>query len=221
LWLDTARELGRLRFGGERDSRWPAAPYYDVPTEQDYLNALETDLAADAEKMHYLRMRAWWAGNDRSREGSRFQPAAGFSSRALKNLNCLYDGMSESVEGQRLMKAELARELGLFEEAKHLLAFPFSTAYRHVVKVISNLVEKRGTRVSIVRGDEARTPEEIKALEDARVKRESEQAALEAYLRAAQEAHARQVTEGKACPKCAFSYAWDGKKCGHCHYEKR
>lgn len=42
--------------------------------------------------------------------------------------------------------------------------------------------------------------------------------ALEADLAAAGRAHQAKVKEGKACPKCGFSYSWNGVACGHCHY---
>ncbi len=217
IWIDEASDLGQAVAWGS-DRRWPGASYYDIPSEQDYLDALESDSAADPDRVHYLRLRAWWAANDSFREGPRLQPTASLSSRALRNMRHLYDSLSESIEDQRLMKAELARELGLFDEAERLLAFPFSGHYRHVLKVVSDLVGQRQTIVALVRGDEARTPEEIKALEDRRTQRVSRLAALEADLRAAQQAHAQRVAEGKACPKCGFSYAWDGKECGHCHH---
>jgi hypothetical protein len=52
------------------------------------------------------------------------------------------------------MKAELARELGLFEETKRLLAFPFSGDYHHAVHAISLLVGERHRRVALVQGAE-------------------------------------------------------------------
>ena len=42
--------------------------------------------------------------------------------------------------------------------------------------------------------------------------------ALEADLAAAQQAHEGKMKESKACPKCGFSYSWNGLGCGHCHY---
>jgi predicted Zn-ribbon and HTH transcriptional regulator len=43
---------------------------------------------------------------------------------------------------------------------------------------------------------------------------------LEAAFREAERANQRRVEQGKACPKCGFSYAWNGSECGHCRFRK-
>jgi hypothetical protein len=57
--------------------------------------------------------------------------------------------------------------------------------------------------------------------EDAEPKPSPAVIALEAELAAAQRAHHAQVKEGKACPKCGFSYSWNGVACDHCHYRRK
>jgi type VI secretion system protein ImpC len=51
------------------------------------------------------------------------------------------------------------------------------------------------------------------------------QAAEPAAIRAAQEKEKERIKtlaeEGKVCPNCGFSYAWNVKKCGYCHFEAR
>jgi hypothetical protein len=120
-------------------------------------------------------------------------------------------------ELSRLMKAELARELRLFEEAKRLLAFPFDKQYRHVVKVMSDLAEQNHPGVGGIRGDEALSQEEIRLIEESRAQSEARAKASEEFHRAAEAANARKRRDGKACPRCGFEYAWDGTACGHCH----
>ena len=100
-------------------------------------------------------------------------------------------------ELSRLMKAELARELGLFEEAKRLLAFPFDKPYRHAVKVISDLAEQNHTGVGGIRGDEALSQEEIRLIEESKEESKARLRALEASLRAAEEAKKRIDTNGE------------------------
>ncbi len=55
---------------------------------------------------------------------------------------------------------------------------------------------------------------------EARKKREGAFAILEADLRAAEQVNSENVKQGKACPKCGFSYSWNEGKCGHCHYHR-
>jgi hypothetical protein len=56
----------------------------------------------------------------------------------------------EPDEGHRLMKAELSRELGLFEEARRLLSPPIGADYRHAAKVIAGLAEREQTAIAII-----------------------------------------------------------------------
>jgi hypothetical protein len=121
-------------------------------------------------------------------------------------------------ELSRLMKAELARELRLFDEAKRLLAFPFDEQYRHVVKVMSDLAEQNHPGVGGIRGDEALSQEEIRLIREAKAQSEARSKASEEFHRAAEAANARKRREGKACPRCGFEYAWEGIECRHCHF---
>jgi hypothetical protein len=173
LWIDEAPQLGEVAPFGSR-SQWPDAQRYGTLSEEEFLSALEMKFTDSPKKVHYLRLRAWWAANDPFRKGQR-SPPEHLSAHARKNMKCLYDSISESalsqfavvhplalevvhpllLEEQRVLKTELARELGLFEEAKRLLAFPFGSDWRHRLRVISDLVEQRETNVARVRGDEA------------------------------------------------------------------
>ena len=56
LWKDEAKCFAEIGYSAV-DRGWSEARYYDDPTEQDYLDALETGLAMDPVKTHYLRMR--------------------------------------------------------------------------------------------------------------------------------------------------------------------
>lgn len=216
MWISEAKHLGQTEFYND-DARWPGASYYLSPNESDYLDALETNLANDAKKLHYLRVRAWWAANDLFRDDATLDPATVFSGRATSNMKCLYATIDDSNDDQRIMKAELARELGLFDQAKHLLSFPFDREYRHVVKVISDLAEKKERRVAIVHGNEAVTLEEIQA------ERERKEAEMKARYYAppwdAQKSRLEQFFSF-VCPRCAHREEiglWhNSKMCSQC-----
>ena len=130
LWKDEAKCLAEIGYLAV-DRGWSEARYYDDPTEQDYLDALETGLAMDSVKTHYLRMRAWWAAKDPLRRESfsrtyrRFPPQFQRSQRAVCNMRRLDHSLDERDELSRLVIAELAREPGPLEEVKRLLAFPY------------------------------------------------------------------------------------------------
>lgn len=89
-----------------------------LPTEADYLQAIELGLYEGRDDKLHLRMRAWQAGNDPSREeGARAQIR---SAEAQANLEALY-GLLCDDPGEAVTKAEVARELGAFDECLRLL----------------------------------------------------------------------------------------------------
>jgi hypothetical protein len=99
------------------------------------------------EKVRYIRVRAWWSANDGLRpDRSRGTPS--LSAEARANMESLLNSLSESDEQQRLMKAELARELGRFEEAERLLSGEYSEELQHAVKRICALVKQRSALVA-------------------------------------------------------------------------
>lgn len=108
-----------------RSPRWPNAKQYLELTEQDFLAALRTRSADTPEKVRYIRIRAWWTANDPLRPDRR-QGTDSLSAAARANMESLLVSLSESEEQQRVMKAELARELGRFDEAERLLSGVYS-----------------------------------------------------------------------------------------------
>lgn len=146
VWLDEAAELGQEE-PYERRTRWHDAKWFGELTEQDYVAALGMTSADSPEKVRYIRMRAWWAANDRRRRDRR-EGTAPLSEEARTNMESIHTSLSESDEQQRLMKAELARELGRFEEAERLLSMQYCDQLQHAVQRISELVKQRNDRVA-------------------------------------------------------------------------
>jgi hypothetical protein len=93
------------------------------------------------EKEVYLRLRAWWAANDAWRGIPNPKPA--FSPEQVKNLDALSALMAESEPGERILKAEIARELGRFDECLLLLSYQFEEGYDWAVGHIRKLAEEK------------------------------------------------------------------------------
>jgi hypothetical protein len=173
LWLDEASQLGEEQPFRE-DSDWPEAKGYLELSEQDYLATIEMECADSrqkvsyvrlrawcsylyhspkykrhANKMRYIRMRAWWAANDRVRHHDSGGPAP-LSEKARRNMEAILGSLSEKDEHQRLMKAELLRELGRFEEAERLLSRKYSAEVQRAVQRIAELVRERSTAVAVI-----------------------------------------------------------------------
>ena len=114
---------------------------YVTPEAKHYFDFLSKG-PFDREKESYLRRRAWWAGNDQRRGEASALP---MSNEETTNLAAFATLLDEADEGERLMKAEVMRELGRFTEAKFLLDHPFSKDQAQAVKIIGDLVEQQVT----------------------------------------------------------------------------
>jgi len=155
-WLSQAKEIGIVPFWGsqreenQRPEAWKNAPHIKTPTEDEYWEALETNVATDENQRLNLRVAAWQAANDvhrneQCKKGGEVDTRTCFSVKAKENLEKLYESLTSEDAENRLVKAEAARELGRFDDAIKLLANDVS---EHKAAYISELA--RGC-VSIVR----------------------------------------------------------------------
>jgi hypothetical protein len=199
----------------------------EEPSEDDFAEAVAAGLATNREREHYLRVHLWWAANNNQRRGETTNEAV---TRRRQNMEVLASILDESDGEERLMKAELARETGHFDEARRLLDFPFDRRDRHRVAKISELIEQNCTRVDRVWGNEGLTAEEKRVIAEEKRVIAEDKARQEAERRNREDKREAIMTrqklaiergrlkEGGRCPKCGFSYAWDGTDCHHCHY---
>ena len=102
--------------------------------------------ALTQDKELYLRVRAWRSANDAWRRNPNAKSA--FSKDQEQNLKALSDMLDEKEPNQRILKAEIARELGNFDECLGLLSYHFDERYGHAVGFIRKLAEEnvRGVR---------------------------------------------------------------------------
>jgi hypothetical protein len=88
-----------------------------------------------------VRVSAWRSANDAWRRVPNATPA--FSKEQVKNLMALSDMLDETKPNQRILKAEIAREMGEFDECLGLLSHPFDERYGHAVGFIKKLAEDK------------------------------------------------------------------------------
>jgi hypothetical protein len=113
-------------------------PQVNAPSGKEMLDFLAGP-ALPKDKEIYLRMRAWWAGNDVGRWLP--NPKSTFSKEHVENLKALSALLDESKSDQRIIKAEIAREMGNFEKCLNLLSYQFDEDYGFVVGFIKKLAE--------------------------------------------------------------------------------
>jgi hypothetical protein len=114
-----------------------------APSLQGYVSALSTPVLDDR-KDRYLRLRAWWAGNDPRRQT---EHAGSMSDGEIANLRAFLPLLDDADDNDRIMKAEILRELGMFAEAGSLLLSPFRDDLGHAVAIINDLTEQRVSTV--------------------------------------------------------------------------
>lgn len=156
-WLAEAENVGTLgppdSKGQEINPTWATADEVEEPTEEEYYLAIEKGLATDVEQEKNLRVLAWWRSNDGFRNAP---PAPGrgnprTSAPWKKNLEALANLLHDENEGERLMRAEVLRELGEFEAAKQILHRISSSNVAAVVRQLLSLCESGDASVRELR----------------------------------------------------------------------
>jgi hypothetical protein len=135
FWVDEAKEVD---VGFEAAKGKPQVTALSAKEIQDFLAGQE---ALPKDKEIYLRIRIWWLANDAWRWAPNPKPA--FTPEQVKNLDDLSALFDESESNQRILKAEIAREMGRFDECLRLLTYQFGGDYGFVVGFIKKLAEEK------------------------------------------------------------------------------
>ena len=147
LWIDEQEQVGEKdpwESGDLDPDKFRDARECETPAASDYRANLAEGIS-DQRKERYLRLRAWWAGNDPRRGEA---PAGPLSDAEIANLRAFLPLLNESDENDRIMKAEVLRELGRFEDAVALLAGPFDEEHSRAAAVIRDLAGRQISSVS-------------------------------------------------------------------------
>ena len=139
LWIDELEELGKTEAWGDEKGEFNDARTYEKPSLDNYLALIENGVG-DPQKERYVRLSAWWAGNDQRRTNAGEIP---MSPREAANLMALAHTLDESDANDLVMKAEAMRELGQFDGALALLAQSVDVNIAQAVEIIKGLSEKR------------------------------------------------------------------------------
>jgi hypothetical protein len=162
FWLKNANSVGELSWA-EKDrapTEWCKAEYLKEPMEADYYTALAGGLAQTAEQERTARVLAWWKSNEPLREQNCTEHSWSDPDARQANLESLLPLLNDHDESDRIMKAEVLRELGRFDEAMATLATASSPNYSPVVEQLQRLCSERDVfvkRLDMERAREKRT----------------------------------------------------------------
>jgi hypothetical protein len=153
FWVDNAKKLAELEPLATIKKEFSEALVYENLTEADYLAfLLNNDISKKKEE--YVRIRAWWCMNDSLRyEKDTGQTGAVFSREQENNMSRLYEILDEKDPNQRLMKAEIARERSMFDEAMSLLEYKFPEGFHKAASIIKELCKSHNAVVAEIKYD--------------------------------------------------------------------
>jgi len=137
LWTDELEKLGTIA-PWESVGAFKGAKLFAWSSLDDYFALLETG-GLMPDKLSYVRVSAWWCGNDKRRPAPEGKP---LSDRECANLEALEVMLPATVDDALLMKAEAMRELCRFGEAVALLDRQTSAARSAASDFIRGLAEK-------------------------------------------------------------------------------
>lgn len=144
LWIEEAKELGQSE-PFSRLKKYKGAKAYIVLIAEDYLHYL-AKVKIDKEKEFYLRLQTWWASNDRHRQDP--PDNMSLSVEEIRNLEFLFSMLAVDDASDRIMKAEIARELGRYKECLSLLNHNFNHDLMYVVDTIRQLAQDGTNKVA-------------------------------------------------------------------------
>ena len=140
FWIEEAKELDQREYY-EVNEKWSNAKEPITPTGTDYLQPIIAGKLS-AENDLYLRRYYWWSINDAYRSDgtatATFQP---MQERMLRSLADVFDVKDPD---QRIAKAEIFRELKMYDDCMRLLSSPFEEEiHNEVAAFIKGLAQKK------------------------------------------------------------------------------
>lgn len=126
-----------------------------ILSEPELLRAIRKKSWKNREEELILRRLAWWKANDRVRYKKRksestYETTSLLHSEAMENLKTFFRLLDPSLPNERLLKAEIARELGEFEEAQKWANMDFSCEYEEIALIIKKGIQQRNPLVQEV-----------------------------------------------------------------------
>jgi hypothetical protein len=152
FWVEDTKVVKSFGYDEEReipdltlDPNQNPIPYKD-PTIKIYLQGLD-DLNITKENEIYLRSKLMQIYNDVNRDQKVQQPAI---EAQIENWNRLLVILDSNDSQEKLLKVEIYREMGNFEEAKKIFTGEFDEEYMDTMDILDKLIEAHDSRVMCI-----------------------------------------------------------------------
>jgi hypothetical protein len=145
IWLQDQNKVNEipnyLTFLGKEtkaDKSLTDLPFYEDASETELAAFLEVN-SPQTDREAHARTMLWRLGNNKRRTGVE----SPLSDLEIKNLQKLVEISSAHDDESVLLKIEMLRELGKFEDAQKLLDFNFTENYQHIAEAQQQFLEQR------------------------------------------------------------------------------
>lgn len=144
FWVEDCKEVARVSHSERITDQWKEVDRPNPATEADFMYAIAWGFGDTPKKEKRLRIDLWHAGNDHLRSGEK-QALPVIHLENLKNLLSL---LSEENQMERLMKAEVYRELGMFDQSLKTLDFEFEENFHITRNALMKLALAKSAQVA-------------------------------------------------------------------------
>jgi len=153
-WVEEAEVKRRIDFFGDTSSEKLDVKIEDVLKElrgiepvkplsiEEYIEAIESGVSSNAKRERYLRIHLWWETNDMIRRDPEAEVPTKYNEKLQYNFANLLILLDEHVPDDKMMKAEILRETGCFEETIQLLD-DIPEKYRQIADKIIEFAKNR------------------------------------------------------------------------------
>ena len=152
FWVDDTKVVKSFGYDEEReipdltlDSNQNPIPYKE-PTQKIYLKGLD-DLNITKENEIYLRSKLMQLYNDVNRDQKVQRPAI---AEQIENWNRLLVILDSNDTQEKLLRVEIYREMGGFEEAKKVFTGECDEEFMDTMDILDKLIEARDSRVMCI-----------------------------------------------------------------------
>jgi len=115
FWLSKLKEIGTFEWGDNINSEWQNADEAEFLEIDDYYKVISSGIAENLQEELLIRQLIWWAYNDKIREGQEIFNDESDEVSWTKNIKKLKTLLDQSDISQKIMIAEINRNLGDFE----------------------------------------------------------------------------------------------------------
>lgn len=143
IWLDESNVVGsdkKIILYNTRILLSQRARFIDI---EDYFKALDLGMGYNREKEVYLRKQIWWEHNDRLLERGRMFKDKKDEIKWENNLKRLLELLIEEDPTEKIMKAEIFRNLGRFDDCMYVLkSYTFKENQWKLPQMLKECLEK-------------------------------------------------------------------------------